>query len=82
MKIKFLLLTILFTGCQLSEKPDVDDIKENLVYFKDERTNLCFAAVNSRSSKSLSETSSIACVPCDSLKNVQVIGTPLKLLDK
>lgn len=72
MKILVILLCLAMTGCQLNGKPDVESIKDNLVYFKDEKTGLCFAAVNSMSSKSLSNSSSIACVPCDSLKKVNV----------
>lgn len=67
-----ILVCLALTGCQLNGKPDAESIKDNLIYFRDEKTGLCFAAVNSMSSKSLSNSSSIACVPCDSLKRVEV----------
>lgn len=70
--LMIMILLVSLSGCQINEKPEVDSIKENLVYFKDDRTGLCFAAVNSTNTKSLSNSTSIACVPCDSLKNVQI----------
>jgi len=39
-------------------------INEIIVYTKDNRTGLCFASIGS--------FSTITCVPCDSLKNVEV----------
>lgn len=63
---------LLIQSCQINEKPEVDSIKESLVYFKDSKTGLCFAAVNSTNTKSMSNSTSITCVPCDSLKNVDV----------
>ncbi len=66
------LIILIIQGCQINEKPEVDSIKENLVYFKDSKTGLCFAAVNSTNTKSMSNSTSITCVPCDSLKNVDV----------
>lgn len=66
----YTVLAVVLTGCQFSGESNVKDIKENLVYFKDEKTNLCFAAINSTNTSSLTETTSITCVPCDSLKNV------------
>ncbi len=66
------IVLILIQGCQINEKPEVEGIKENLVYFKDNKTGLCFAAVNSTNTKSMSNSTSITCVPCDSLKNVDV----------
>ena len=63
---------LMMVSCQFNSKPDTNEIKDNLVYFKDPRTGLCFAAVNSTNTKSLSNSSSITCVPCDSLKNVEV----------
>ena len=69
---KILLIPLLLVGCQFNEKPDTDSIKENLAFFKEEKTGLCFAAVNSTNTKSLSNTSSISCVPCDSLKKIKL----------
>jgi hypothetical protein len=70
--LMIMVLLVSLSGCQVNEKPEVNSIKENLVYFKDDRTGLCFAAVNSTNTKSLSNSTSISCVPCDSLKNVEI----------
>lgn len=67
-----LLLAVVLPSCQINEKPDTSEIQENIVYFKDPNTGLCFAAVNSTNTKSWSNSSSITCVPCDSLKKVEV----------
>lgn len=66
------LLALVLPSCQFNVKPDTAEIQENIVYFKDPNTGLCFAAVNSTNTKSLSNNSSITCVPCDSLKRVEV----------
>lgn len=68
----YTVLAVVLTGCQFNSETNVKEVKKNIVYFKDENTNLCFASINSTSTGSLSETTSIACVPCDSLKNVSV----------
>ena len=63
MKLKFLVLcTLFFFSCQTV----VEKTKKNLIYFKDERTNLCFGIIDNKSSVS------ITCVPCDSLKNIEL----------
>jgi hypothetical protein len=77
MKLKFNVLSafpvlLLVVSCQVSSSIKTREIKKNIVYFKDERTNLCFAGINSTNINSLSETTSISCVPCDSLKNVNI----------
>lgn len=54
-----MVLLVSLSGCQVNEKPEVDSIKENLVYFKDDSTGLCFAAVNSTNTKSWSNSTSI-----------------------
>lgn len=69
MKTTILLAILLaFSSCQLNSKPDTDEIKDAIVYFKDQRTGLCFAAVNSVSANNL-YGSSIACVPCSLCSN-------------
>ena len=42
-----LLLAVVLPSCQFNGKPDTAEIQENIVYFKDTNTGLCFAAVNS-----------------------------------
>ncbi len=44
---------------------------EKMEYFKDSRTNLCFAAFATGVGLG-SQIITITCVPCDSLKNVEV----------
>ena len=63
-------LFVILTSCQISSDINSAEVKENMIYFKDERTGLCFAAVGSTNSSSLSKDVSFTCVPCDSLKNV------------
>lgn len=69
-------LIAILSACQMSTQTNVKSVGRNLTYFKDARTGLCFASVNSNSTQGGSYTS-IACVPCDSLKNVEV-----KIIDK
>lgn len=63
----FLASLSISMSCQINTKPDVEDIEDNMVYFKDKNSGLCFGAVNSLNTKSASNSSSITCVPCDSL---------------
>ncbi len=46
-------------------------IENKIVYFKDARTGLCFATLNSKTYGG-SQVTSITCVPCEALSNVQV----------
>jgi hypothetical protein len=66
--IYLFILLFCFVSCQNSSKPDVESLKENIVFFK--KGNLCFAAVNS-DTYGYYTISSITCVPCDSLKNTR-----------
>ncbi|MFA5366316.1 MAG: hypothetical protein WC333_00135 [Dehalococcoidia bacterium] len=72
-KIMVLIMVsaMLFSSCQWTGKPNTHKLERNIEYFKDEETGLCYAAVNSIQADGLAN-SSIACVPCDSLKNVKV----------
>ena len=73
MKKTSIIIGVLFLfSCQLTWQTNVDSVKNDIVYFKDERTGLCFAAINSSSGSSGREVVSITCVPCDSLKNIQI----------
>lgn len=69
-KIIFLSLICIVSSCQFTERTNIDKIEDNITYFKDSRTGLCFAAINSLSLKSLNEFVSITCVPCDSVKHL------------
>ena len=43
-----------------------------IIYMKDTVTGLCFAVTGPGMSESIHEASTVACVPCDSLKKVGV----------
>lgn len=63
-------LALIFFGCQSTEQTDTSEISDNLSYFKDSRTGLCFAAINSNT-KDGWEVISITCVPCDSVPELR-----------
>lgn len=70
---KIILLTLMIIGilsCQMNSPTNVEKLN-GLTYFKDSKTGLCFAAINSTSYSGYYVTS-ITCVPCDSLKNVEL----------
>ena len=69
--MKYILIVILLISCQTNYSVETEKVQENLTYFKDEKTNLCFASINSSSYGGYSVTS-ITCVPCDSLKRVKL----------
>jgi len=46
------------------ETNDNKELKPNIFYFKDKRTNLCFCEIDT-----YTKTSSTILVPCDSIKN-------------
>lgn len=76
-----LLAAFLFTGCnpRMGKGEDlnktnileVQKIKQSITYIKDEKIGLCFAVLNNHTD-GFRSTFTIACVPCDSLKNVNV----------
>ena len=64
-------LLLLLGACQSSTVTNVEKIENKIVYFKDARTGLCFATLNSKTYGG-SQVTSITCVPCEALNNVQV----------
>lgn len=70
MKYFFILLAFLLSSCQQTLPTDTGNISDQLTYFKDARTGLCFAAINSVNYGGYS-TTSITCVPCDSLRRFE-----------
>jgi hypothetical protein len=72
-KIMVLMMVsaMLLSSCQWTGKPNTHKLERNIEYFKDKRTGLCFASINSMTADGYTITS-ITCVPCDSLKNVKV----------
>lgn len=74
-KFRLLLLvsfSLALTACQFNIKPDAGKISESIVYFKDSRTNICFASVGNLDIANNGVSSDFTCVPCDSLKRVEV----------
>ena len=64
-----LLIAILLFSCTVNTSNNVDFKEEDLSYFKDNRTKLCFAVVASRRSASFETTGlGVTNVPC---KNVE-----------
>lgn len=65
--------SISFINLQKNSKPDTKSLKDDIVYFKDVRTGLCFAAINSNIGGGTTQAiTSITYVPCDSLKRVKL----------
>ena len=66
----------ILSGCFHSDKPNtivmenkVFLLPDTFIFYKDKITGLCFASIHSNSIQKFERT---VCVPCDSLKNVQV----------
>lgn len=67
-----LLLASCSVGTSKISESDIDP--DDVTYFKDNRTGLCFGILASKKAQSMSSTGlGIACVPCEALKNVKVI---------
>ena len=63
----------LLASCEHYTKTDPSGFDNKFTYFKDKKTGLCFGAITNQHGGSIVETStSITCVPCDSLKKIGV----------
>lgn len=74
-KFRLLLLvsfSLAMAACQFNIKPDTEKISGSIAYFKDSRTNICFASVGNLDIANNGVSSDFTCVPCDSLKRVEV----------
>jgi hypothetical protein len=72
MKKYLFLLSFLFVGCNPPDTPSeikAYNEKHSVLYFKDSKSHLCFAAVSARTYGGY-RPFSITCVPCDSVKNL------------
>ena len=71
-KLTILLgLVIALTSCSVNTSSNVDFDGTDIVYFKDKRTGLCFGAVASRKTGSVSTTGlGVTCVPCESVEHL------------
>lgn len=47
--------------------------ESNFIYFKNMKTNLCYSMCNYNTSEGSMNSGTFTCVPCDSLKNVEII---------
>ena len=62
---------ILCLSCEEHSETIKDKVLDNITYFKDPNTGLCFAAINSIGYGGW-KTTSFTCVPCDSVNNVLI----------
>lgn len=62
---KIILISLLMVGCS------AESAHKEIEYFKDKRTGLCFAEYGNIGSIT-TDSYTITCVPCDSLKNVNL----------
>lgn len=71
MKIKLFIILLFCGGCSAPKPLKTESIRKQIVYFKDERTGLCFAAILSDDPWDQNAIKSFVTVPCtkiDSLK--------------
>jgi hypothetical protein len=66
--VLILLLLAATSGCQQNSIPNTTKLPDKIVYFKDERTGICFAAVNSSTEKG-SRITSFTTVDCEKVKD-------------
>lgn len=70
-KLILVCALLMLVSCQMNESTDNAQVQNYLTYFKDPRTGLCFASINS-STYGGNRVTSITCVPCDSLKKIGI----------
>jgi hypothetical protein len=73
MKKIILVLAVSFgmVSCGVNSSSNIDIDGEDVVYFKDSRTGLCFGAVASRKTADFETTGlGMTCVPCESVKHL------------
>jgi hypothetical protein len=66
--VLILLLLATTSGCQHNSIPNTRNLSDKIVYFKDERTGLCFAAINSATEKG-SRITSFTTVDCEKVRD-------------
>jgi hypothetical protein len=72
-KILLVLAVVAFgmTSCSVNSSDNVNIDGEDMVYFKDSRTGLCFGAVASRKAMTASTTGlGVTCVPCKEVEHL------------
>ena len=66
-----LYVGLLLTSCGVSTSGSVNVSPEDVQYFKDSRTELCFGIVASRKAGSFGTTGlGVTCVPCKSVEHL------------
>jgi hypothetical protein len=70
-KLLLLIYLIILSSCSVNTSSNIDVKGKDLKYFKDTRTNLCYAIVASRKSGSFDTTGlGVTCVPCEKVKHL------------
>jgi len=70
-KLIVICVTLFLCSCSVNTSSNVNFKGEDLKYFKDNRTGLCFAVVASRKAASLETTGlGVTCVPCEKVKHL------------
>lgn len=65
------IITLGLSSCSVNSSDNVNIDGEDMVYFKDSRTGLCFGAVASRKSMTASTTGlGVTCVPCAEVEHL------------
>ena len=69
--ISIIMIGVFMTSCSVNSSDNVNIDGEDMVYFKDSRTNLCFGAVASRKAMTASTTGlGVTCVPCETVEHL------------
>lgn len=68
--MKYLILLLLLASCK-TVRPTVTRLQQQIVYFQDERTGLCFAAVMSADPYDQNQIKSIVTIPCDKIQDLK-----------
>ncbi len=69
MKKLLLVFLLLCCSCESSDTNDIGERTDDITYFRDPKSELCFASVGFVT-YGLNEGVSITCVPCDSVKHL------------
>jgi hypothetical protein len=59
-----LLFVLILSSCQINTPTDVGNVIGSITYFKDPKTGICFASINSNS-YAAQQVVSITTVPCE-----------------
>lgn len=68
--MKYLILLLLIVSCK-TVRPTVTRLQQQIVYFTDDRTGLCFAAVLSADPYEQNQIRSIINIPCAKIQDLK-----------